>query len=125
MFLDAVGNANQDIIFCAVSAHHHNDISESHIKIITLGARTLLLHTRRYCPEAITTMLWPLALLAVAERHNLIKFDANIKIPLEKLSGVNSDGGIKHFHTWGCPVYVLDSILQYGHGKIPMWDPRA
>ena len=64
-------------------------------------------------------------MLAIIERHNVLKFDANGKIPLEKFSGVQGDVGIKHFHTWGCPVYLLDSILQGGHGKLPMWDPRA
>ena len=29
--LDAVEDANQDIIFCAIGAHHQNGISESHI----------------------------------------------------------------------------------------------
>ena len=111
--------------FFSVITHHQNSIAESHIKILTFGARTILLHARRHWPEAITTMLWPLALLAVAERHNLIKFDANIKIPLEKFSGVQVDVGINHFHTWVFPVCVLDSRLQDGHGNIPKWDPRA
>ena len=70
-------------------------------------------------------MLCPLALLAVAERHNVLKFDANGKIPLETFSGVQDDVGIKHFRTWGCPVYVLDSRLQDGHSNIPKWDPRS
>ena len=70
-------------------------------------------------------MLCPLALLTVAERHNVLKFDANGEIPLEKVSGVQGDVGIKHFHTWGCSVYVLDSRLQDGHGKITKWYPRA
>ena len=47
MFLDAVEYTNQEIKFCAVGAHHQNGISESHIKILTLRARTLLLHARR------------------------------------------------------------------------------
>ena len=35
MFLDAVEDSNQDIIFFAVGAHHQNGIAESHIKILT------------------------------------------------------------------------------------------
>ena len=42
-------------------------------------------------------MLWPLALLSVAECHNVLKFDANGKIPLDKCSGIQGDVGIKHF----------------------------
>ena len=70
-------------------------------------------------------MLCPLALLAVAERHNVLKFDANGKISLKKFSGVQGDVGIKYFHIWGCSVYVLDSRLQDGHDKLPKWEPRA
>eukprot|EP00957_Ditylum_brightwellii_P032465 2460252-Ditylum_brightwellii.AAC.2 len=30
------------------------------------------------------------------------------------------------FHTWGCPVYILDSSLQTGTGiGPPKWDPRS
>ena len=125
IFLDAVEDANQDIKFCAVGAHHQNGIAESQIKILTLVARTLLLHECWHWPEAITTMLQPLAVLDVAELHNVLKLDANGKIPLEKFSGLQGDVGIKYFHTWGCPVYVLDSRLQDGPGKIPKWYPRA
>ena len=50
MFLDAVEDANQDITFFAVGAHHQNGISESHIKILTFGARNPLLHERRHWP---------------------------------------------------------------------------
>ena len=70
-------------------------------------------------------MLWPLALLAVSEYHNVLKFDANGKIPLEKVSGVQGNVGINHLHTWGFPVYVIESRLQDGNGKLPKWDPRA
>ena len=44
-------------------------------------------------------MLWPLALLAVAEIHNVLNIDEEGEIPLEKFSGVKSDVGIKKFHT--------------------------
>ena len=68
-------------------------------------------------------MLCSLALLGVVELHNVLNIDMEGKFPLEKLSGVQSDVGIKHFHTWGCPVYVLGSILQAVKLKLPKWDP--
>ena len=119
MCLEAIEDANQDITFCAVGAHHQNGIYESHIKILNLGARTILLHAQRHWPEAITTMLYPLALLAVTELHNILKFDENGKSSLNNFSGVQGDVGIKHFHNWGCPVYVLDYRLQGGNCKLP------
>ena len=33
-------------------------------------------------------------------------------------------GHFKHFHTFGCAVYVLDENLQSGK-KLPKWNPRA
>ena len=33
---------------------------------------------------------------------------------------------LSHFHTFGCPVYILDARLQsVGGGGPPKWDPRA
>ena len=60
-------DVNQEITFFAVGAHHYNNTSEPHIKITTLGARDLLLHAQRHWPEAITTMVWPIYLLAVTD----------------------------------------------------------
>ena len=30
-----------------------------------------------------------------------------------------------NFHTWGCPIFVLDSRLQSSMSKIPKWEPRS
>ena len=32
---------------------------------------------------------------------------------------------LKFEHTFGCPVFVLDSRLQSGFGRPPKWDPRS
>ena len=63
--------------------------------------------------------------MAVAERHNILKFDADGKILLEKILGVHIDVVIKNFHIWGCPVYVIDSRIQDGNRKLPKWYPRS
>ena len=99
MFLDAFEYANQEITFFAVGVHHQNCIAESHSKNISLGDRTVILHALRHWPESITTMLCTLAFLDVAERHHVLKFDADGKSSLEKISGVQGDVGIKHLHT--------------------------
>eukprot|EP00957_Ditylum_brightwellii_P204610 15340125-Ditylum_brightwellii.AAC.2 len=59
--------AGQELSFCGVGAHHQNGIVENKINILTLIARTLLLHSKHYWPEYITVMLWPFALLAAAD----------------------------------------------------------
>ena len=58
-FRSAIKDSNQTIKFYGVGSHHQNDIVERNIQTLTLGDRKLLLHEKRYWPEAITTMLWP------------------------------------------------------------------
>ena len=43
-FLDEVNHKAQKITFCAVGAHHQNGIIENKTKMLTLAAKTLLLH---------------------------------------------------------------------------------
>ena len=32
---------------------------------------------------------------------------------------------LKHYHTFGCPVYILDSRLQSNPKGVPKWEPRS
>ena len=124
-FRNAVDESNQTITFCGVGAHHQNAIVERMIKELTLGARSMLLHAHRYWPEYISTMLWPLALKCTTERINTLDTDETGKTPIEKFSGVDALPVVKHYHTWGCPVYCLDARLQSGPKSIPKWEPRS
>jgi hypothetical protein len=68
--------------------------------------------------------LWPYAIRMANEVHN---FSPSIKegiSPIEKFSQVQVSPRVKHCHTFGCPVYVLDGKLQAGKG-VPKWDDRA
>ena len=67
----------QRLTFCGVDAHHQNDIAEANIKQLTLASRTILLHAQRLWPGYISTMLWPFALLAAANRINNMHVDIN------------------------------------------------
>ena len=65
--------------------------------------------------------------MAAADRINNLRIDLGGKTPEMKISNV---GGLptrlKHYHTFGCPVYVLDARLQDAGGPgPPTWDPRA
>ena len=60
-FKAAIDDANQTITLCGVGAHHQNGVAEARIKTLSLACHTLLLHSKRHWPEAITTMLWPFA----------------------------------------------------------------
>ena len=72
-------------------------------------------------------MLWPLALLAAAERINNLHIDLNgstLEMKFSKVAG--SSTRIKNYHTFGCPCYILDARLQDAGGAgPPKWDPRS
>ena len=122
-FRDAVDDANQTISFCGVGSHHQNGIAEKYIQDITVATRVLLLHAKRYWPEAIGTILWPFALKAAEDRRNHLQIDENGLAPVHKFSKTTPSVDLRHWHTWGCPVFVLDAKAQ--NGKIPKWDPKA
>ena len=54
---------------------------------------------------------------------NAIPYDSNGKSRLELFSGVPVSPSLKDFHTYGCPVFVLDNALQ-ACSRIP-WNPRG
>jgi hypothetical protein len=60
-----------------------------------------------------------------AERLNNFTENAEGLSPQEVLSGCKNEINIRDFHTFGCPVFVLDHRLQGGLGGPPKWDPRA
>ena len=65
--------------------------------------------------------------MAAADRINNLHVDVNGKSPDMKFSSVAElPARLKHFHTFGCPVYVFDARLQdSGGGEPPKWDPRV
>ena len=94
---------------------------------MTLSSRTLVLHAQRHWPEYITTMFWPFALVADADRMNNLHVDMHGQTPEMKFSNtIGSSTRLSHFHTFGCPVYILDARLQsVGGGGPPKCYPRA
>ena len=71
-------------------------------------------------------MLWPFALVTSADIMNNIYADMNGKTPEMKISDkIGSTTWLINFHTFGCPVYILDTCLQsVSGGGPPKWDPR-
>ena len=126
-FIDSINDSDQKITFCGVGAHHQNGIVENKNKILTQGARTLLLHGMRMWPQMVDEMFWPFALKAVAERLNTLQIDSLGRTPESILHGIDVDDiPVKSFHTLFCPVYVLDARLQSAGGAgPPKWEPRS
>ena len=65
--------------------------------------------------------------MAAADRMNNLHVDMHGQTPEMSFSNtIGSSTRLRHFHTFGCPVYILDAILQsVGCGVSPKWDPRA
>ena len=126
-FIDAINQKDQRITFCGVGAHHQNGIVESKNKMLTTGARTLLLHGIRMWPQMIDTMFWPFAIKAITERLNNLQIDYNGNTPESILHNIKiADIPVKSYHTLFCPIYVLDSRLQNSGGAgPPKWEPRS
>ena len=69
--------------------------------------------------------VWPYALLAACDAHNNWSVDENGKTPMMKLLNLTIFPEIKFEHTFGCPVYILDSKLQSSGLGPPKWEPRS
>eukprot|EP00957_Ditylum_brightwellii_P168185 12803387-Ditylum_brightwellii.AAC.1 len=67
----------------------------------------MLLHTKQYWPEYITTILWPYALKATEFHFNKYNIDEEGVSPEEKICNVRMVQNISVEVTWGCLVYVL------------------
>ena len=122
-FREVIANLNQAGTFCRVGSHHQNALVEQYIQQITKMGRTVLLHAKRDWKEAIGTILWPFAIKAVEDMRNDLKLNEKGWAPIHHYSKLFSNIEIKHWHTWDCPVFVLDTKAQSGH--LPKWDPKA
>ena len=72
-------------------------------------------------------MLWSFSLVVSADRLNNIHVDMNDKTTEMKFSDtIGSTAWISNYHTFGCPVYILDARLQRVDKRgPPKWDPQA
>ena len=112
--------------FCGVGSHHQNGTPEIRIKDATLISITMLLHSIRYWPEFITIMLWPFATKCTQDRMNNLHVDLNLETQDIKFSSTKAvNVQLKHYHVFGCPVYILDSILKTNPKGVPKWEPRS
>ena len=118
-----MANSNQTIGFCGVGSHHQNALVKRYIQEVTKLGWAVLLHAKRHWREAISTVLWPFAIKAVKDMRNHLKLDLKGWAPIHNHYKVLSNIELKHWHTWGCPVFVLDAKAQSGH--LPKWEPKA
>jgi hypothetical protein len=123
-FRQAVQGKRQTISFCGVNAHWQNGRAEKRIRDLTESARSMLLHAQRRWDDAITPNLWPYALRMANEMHNNLPTRGSPDSPIERFSRSNIRPQLRHYHHFGCPVYVLQGPLQQGQ-KIRKWSDRS
>lgn len=113
--------------FSGVGAKHQNGIAERNIKTVTQWAHANMLHLATHWPAAANTKYWPQAIdyaVWVFIFNRLPNLSTGI-LPNKLWFRVQHvDNKICRAHVFGCPVYVLDALLQDGK-KMPKRNPRA
>ena len=113
----------QYISFCGVGAHHQNGTAERFICTIVERARTSLLHAYAHWSIHIKMELWTFSVRYIIDQwNNTPHNDLDFQTPNEVFSNTNLDKSTSEklkrynrlplFHTFGCPVYVLDAKAQ-------------
>ena len=115
-WMDDCRRMRQPMTFAGVAAHHQNGYAERRIRTLQEMARTMLAHGNKRWKVGITTQLWPYALrmanAMINESPNMQ--DSRRRSPEQIFTGSEVQANSKHWHTFGCPVYVLSSDLQTG-----------
>jgi len=65
-------------------------------------------------------MMWPFAAKCAQERMNNLHVNMDGESPDMLFSDTKAvNVQLKHYHTFGCPVYILDSRLQTNPKGVP------
>ena len=123
-FIQACKDNNQGITYCGVNAHFQNGIAEKRIRDLQEQARMMLLFVVHKWPRMLSMALWLYALRTANEVRNATPMENQTKTPMELFAQVAIAPKLKHFHTFGCPTYILDNKLQVNQG-IQKWQARS
>ena len=74
---------------------------------LTIGYRTLIIHTKKYLPESITTMLWIYAPKDFSEQLDKLKVDNDGVITMDNFVGTKTEITPKKPHI-GMPSLYLE-----------------
>jgi hypothetical protein len=116
----------QRLTFAGVNAHHQNGLAERRIRSLQELARAMLIHATKRWPQATTANLWPYALrmanLVFNDTPNLQ--DPEKRTPQQVFSATTTNINAKDWKPFGCPVYVLNNVLQKGQSQ-HKWKQRS
>ena len=80
-FIESINQKYQKITFCGVGAHDQNGIVENRNHIMTIGARTFLLHGIIMWPQMIDKMFHPFAMTYISKKLNSFQIDHKDRTP--------------------------------------------
>ena len=123
-FIQDCKTQGQSISYCGVNAHFQNGIAERRIRDLQEQTRTSMLYAMNKCRKMILICLWPYAMRHANDIANATPKKGENSSPLEKFLGVKVAPKLRHFHSFGCPTYVLGNVLQSGQGA-PKWRQRS
>ena len=109
--------------YCGVNAHFQNGRAEKAIRDLQTMARKMILHAKGRWPEAIHLSLWPYALRMAVHVHNNVPNAADASSRLEAFMRIAVSPKSLHYHTFGCPAYMLSTEAEQGRAK--KWEGRA
>jgi hypothetical protein len=118
---------NQGLTFAGVGAHHQNGVAENKIRQLQDQAQTMLIHANQRWNGKVTASLWPYAVrMAALSMNDLPSLQLkNATTPLQAFSRTTVYTNPKHWHHFGCPVYVLNAGLQSAGGIQNKWTDRS
>ena len=118
---------HQGLSFAGVGAHHQNGVAENKIRLLQSQARTMLIHSAKRWPAAVTANLWPYA-IRMANQSSLEMPSLQFKdgrTPLQAFAGSRATTNPKFWQPFACPIYVLDDNLQTAGGIHGKWKDRS
>ena len=123
-FIHDCSAKNQCITYCGVNVHFQNVIAKKGVRDLQEATCTSLLFNIHKWPKTVSIHLWPYTMHTANEIMISTPTMDKMESPQELFGRVNIAPKIKHFHTFVCPVYILDNALQ-GQQALPKWKCRS
>jgi hypothetical protein len=104
-----------------VNAHFQNALAEKRIHDLQDSMHTMLMHAKHQCWKAINSHVWPYA-LPMANNHVHMNTPGGVSGEGSNrvISKIASPTDPKHYHPFGCPVYI-HLAWQQADGKGEKW----
>ena len=119
-----IEKGSQPIDYSGVGVQHQNRVAEQAIRTVVERTQTMLIHTAMRNQEHEDFQLWPFAMTHSCHLWKIVP-KLNQFSPIELLSRTmhtRNYSDLRHYHVWGCPVYILEYDVAVGK-KLPKWSP--